>query len=133
MYSNVSVCGVSTELNEKLYVKAIHFHWFGLVLKVDMIAIFTESAELDGQISRSVPPLLEDGSSIQQYANNIIIFMYHNLERPGTSNYVFLTIASTIRTSGYMIRFGPRSASSAHQKHDIGAPHQILFVVHSSK
>ena len=47
---------------------------------VDMLATLISRAKLDGQISRIIPHLLDDGLSILQYTDDTIIFMNHDIE-----------------------------------------------------
>jgi hypothetical protein len=47
---------------------------------VDMLAILIVRAKEDGQIGLT-PHLVEGGISILQYANDIILFMEHNLQK----------------------------------------------------
>jgi hypothetical protein len=48
---------------------------------VDMLAILIERAKSDGQIEGVIPHLVDGGLLILQYANDIIMFMEHNLEK----------------------------------------------------
>src|SRR3954465_3327368 len=47
----------------------------------DMLAIVNERAKTDGQIEGVVPHLVDGGLSILQYADDIILFMEHDLEK----------------------------------------------------
>jgi hypothetical protein len=46
-----------------------------------MLSILIKRANDDGQINRVIPHLVEDGLSILQYADDIIIFMDNDLEQ----------------------------------------------------
>jgi hypothetical protein len=46
----------------------------------DMLAIMIERAKSDGQIEVVIPHLVDGGLSILQYANDMILFMQHDLE-----------------------------------------------------
>ena len=48
---------------------------------VDMLAILICRAKENGQISGVVPHLVDDGLSVLQYADNMIIFMENNLDQ----------------------------------------------------
>jgi hypothetical protein len=49
-------------------------------LVVDMLAIFIARAKEDGQFKGLIPHLVDDGLSILQYADDIIIFIEHDFE-----------------------------------------------------
>jgi hypothetical protein len=46
-----------------------------------MLVILIKRAKTDGQIEGVIPHLVDDGLSILQYADNIILFMEHDLEK----------------------------------------------------
>ena len=46
-----------------------------------MLALLINRAKVDGQIRGIIPYLLDDGLSILQYADDTIIFFYHDLEQ----------------------------------------------------
>jgi hypothetical protein len=48
---------------------------------VDMLMILIKSAKGEGQTSGVVPNLVDEGLSILRYADDMILFMDHNLER----------------------------------------------------
>jgi hypothetical protein len=48
---------------------------------VDMLAILIERAKADGQIEGVIPHLVDGGLSILQYADDIILFMEHDIEK----------------------------------------------------
>jgi len=48
---------------------------------VDMLAIFITRAKEDGQIQGLIPHLVDGSLSILQYADDIILFMEHDLEQ----------------------------------------------------
>jgi hypothetical protein len=48
---------------------------------VDMLTILIKRAKGEGQTSGVVPKLVDEGISILQYANDMILFMDHNLEQ----------------------------------------------------
>jgi hypothetical protein len=48
---------------------------------VDMLPILIKRAKEEGQINGVVPHLMEYGLSILQYADDTLIFMYHNIEK----------------------------------------------------
>jgi hypothetical protein len=47
-----------------------------------MLAIMVECAKIDGQSEGVTPHLVDGGLSILQYADDIILFMEHDLEKP---------------------------------------------------
>jgi hypothetical protein len=47
---------------------------------VDMLAILINRAKNGGQISGVIPNIIDDGLSILQYVDDIILFMDHNFE-----------------------------------------------------
>jgi hypothetical protein len=47
----------------------------------DMLAIMIERVKNKGLIERVIPHLVDGGLSILQYADDIILFMEHNLEK----------------------------------------------------
>ena len=47
----------------------------------DMLAVMIERAKVDGQIDGVVNHLVDDGLSILSYADNMILFMDHDLEK----------------------------------------------------
>ena len=47
----------------------------------DMLAIVTKRAKYDGQIGGIIPHLVDDGLSILQCADDIIIFLDHDIEQ----------------------------------------------------
>ena len=57
----------------------------------DMLALIIKRAKDNGQIRGVVPHLLDDGLSIQQYADDTIIFIDHDLEQ--TKNLKLLLCA----------------------------------------
>jgi hypothetical protein len=48
---------------------------------VDMLAILINRAKGEGQFSGVIPNLVDDGLSILQYADDMILFMEHNFEQ----------------------------------------------------
>ena len=46
----------------------------------DMLTLFIKRAKAEGLLSGVVPHLVDDGLSILQYADDIVLFMDHNLE-----------------------------------------------------
>jgi hypothetical protein len=46
-----------------------------------MLAIIIYRAKSEGQINGVIPNLVDDGLSILQYADDIILFMEHNLDQ----------------------------------------------------
>jgi hypothetical protein len=48
---------------------------------VDMLAIIINRAKSEGQITKVVPNLTDDGLSILQYADDIILFMDHKIDQ----------------------------------------------------
>ena len=47
----------------------------------DMLAILNKRAKADNQISGIVPHLVDKGLSVLQYANDMLLFMDHDLEK----------------------------------------------------
>jgi hypothetical protein len=48
---------------------------------VDMLAIIINRAKSEGQITKVVPNLTDDGLSILQYADDMILFMDHKIDQ----------------------------------------------------
>ena len=62
-------------LREGDHLSSIMFNLIG-----DMLALLTERAKKDGQIKGVVPHLVDNGLSNLQYADDIILFMHHNVD-----------------------------------------------------
>jgi hypothetical protein len=48
----------------------------------DRLAVMIEHVKSSGQIEGEIPHLVDGGLSILQYADDIILFMEHDLENP---------------------------------------------------
>jgi hypothetical protein len=68
----------------------------------DMLVILIKRAKTDGQIEGVIPHLVDDGLSILQYADNIILFMEHDLEKVRNMK---LLLSSFEELSGLKINF----------------------------
>jgi hypothetical protein len=75
---------------------------------VDMLAILINRAELDGQIDRVVPHLVDDGLSILQYVDDTIIFLDHG---PSKAKHLKLLLCDFEQLSGLKINFHKRELS----------------------
>jgi hypothetical protein len=58
----------------------IHYHQYYLISWL-ILAIIIERSKNDDQIEGVVPHLVDGGQSIFQYADDIILFMQHDLEK----------------------------------------------------
>jgi hypothetical protein len=56
-----------------------------------MLAILINRVKNEGQISRVIPNILDDGLSILQYADNTILFMNHNIEHARNMKFLLTT------------------------------------------
>ena len=68
----------------------------------DMLALLINRAKADGQIRGVIPHLLDDGLSILQYADDIIIFLDHDLEQ---AKNLKLLLCAFEQLSGLKINF----------------------------
>jgi hypothetical protein len=68
----------------------------------DMLAILINRAKEHGQVSGVVPPLIDGGLSILQYADAMIIFMDNNLEK---AHNMKLLLGTFEQISGLKINF----------------------------
>jgi hypothetical protein len=68
----------------------------------DMLALLINRAKIDGQIRGVLPHLVDDGMSILQYANDIIIFLDHDLEQ---AKNLKLLLCDFEQLSGLKINF----------------------------
>ena len=69
---------------------------------VDMLAVLINRAKRDGQITGVVPHLVDDGLSILQYADDIILFMDHDIEK---ARNLKLILCAFENISGLKINF----------------------------
>jgi len=60
-------------------------------LVADMLAIMMPRAKQYGQVSGLIPHLIDDGTSILQYADDTIIFLEHSFEEAKTMKLVLTT------------------------------------------
>jgi hypothetical protein len=67
-----------------------------------MLAILMNRVKVDGQISGVVPHLIDGGLSILQYADDIILFMDHDLEKARNKKLLLCTFE---KVSGLKINF----------------------------
>jgi hypothetical protein len=68
----------------------------------DMLAIMIERAKVDGQIEGLIPHLVDGGLSILQYADDIILFMEHDIEKAQNSKLIWVAFEEL---SGLKINF----------------------------
>jgi hypothetical protein len=68
----------------------------------DMLAIMIERAKNDGLIEGVIPHLVDGGLSILQYANDMILFMEHDL---GKAQNLKLILSAFEQLSGLKINF----------------------------
>jgi hypothetical protein len=71
----------------------------------DMLALLIKRAKVDGQIRGVIPHLIDDGLSILQYADDIIIFIDHDLEQAKNQK---LFLCAFEQLSGLKINFYKR-------------------------
>ena len=64
---------------------------------VDMLAVLIERAKADGQIEGVIPHLVDGGLSIFQYADDIILFMKHDIEKAKNLKYILCQRLSNYR------------------------------------
>jgi hypothetical protein len=67
-----------------------------------MLAILINRAKIEGQISRVIPHILDDGLSILEYANDTILFMDHNFDQ---ARNMKLLLTAFKQMSGLKINF----------------------------
>ena len=68
----------------------------------DMLAIMIERTMYDGQIEGVIPHLVDGGLSILQYADNIILFMEHDIKKAKNLKLILLVFK---KLSGLKINF----------------------------
>jgi hypothetical protein len=68
----------------------------------DMLALLINRAKTDGQIKGVIPHLVDNGLSILQYADDTIIFLYHDLEQ---AKNLKLLLCAFEQLSGLKINF----------------------------
>jgi hypothetical protein len=68
----------------------------------DMLAVMIERAKSDGQIEGVIPHLVDGGLSILQYANDMILFTEHDLEKAKNPK---LILSAFEQLSGLKINF----------------------------
>ena len=69
---------------------------------VDMLATLINRAKTQGQVDGLIPHLIDGGLSILQYADDIVLFMNHDLEKAQNMKSVLLTFE---QLSGLKINF----------------------------
>ena len=69
---------------------------------VDMLAILIARAKEAGQVGGAIPNLIQYGMSILQYADDIIIFMSHDVKKALNMKLLFSTFE---QLSGLTINF----------------------------
>jgi hypothetical protein len=67
-----------------------------------MLAILINRAKIEGQISRVIRHILDDGLSILEYANDTILFMDHNFDQ---ARNMKLLLTAFEQMSGLKINF----------------------------
>jgi hypothetical protein len=67
-----------------------------------MLAILIKRVKEEGHIARVVPHLVDNGISILQYADDTIIFMYHDLDK---AQNIKLLLCAFEQVSGLKINF----------------------------
>jgi hypothetical protein len=85
----------------KVNVDTVHYIWTKKGLRqgdplspmlfnimADMLAIMIEHTKSDGQIEGVIPRLVDSGLSILQYADDMILFMEHDLEKVKNLNLI---------------------------------------------
>ena len=71
-------------------------------IMVEMLTFMIEHAKSDGQIDGVIPHLVDGGLSILQYADDIILFMKHDIEK---ARNVKLILSAFEHLSGLKINF----------------------------
>ena len=69
---------------------------------VDMLAIQIARAKEAGQVEGVIPHLIQDGLSIQQYADDTVIFMSHDVQKAVNMKLILSTFE---QLSGLKINF----------------------------
>ena len=67
-----------------------------------MLAVIIECTKIEGQIEGVIPHLVDGGTSTLQYANDMILFMEHDLEKAKNLKLLLLTFK---QLSGLKINF----------------------------
>jgi hypothetical protein len=91
---------------------------------VDMLAILIKRAKGDGQIAGVIPHLIDDGLSILQYTDDMILFMEHDSEK---AKNVKLLLSAFEQLSGLKINFHKSEIFCFGQAKDYELQSEQLF------
>ena len=97
---------------------------------VDMLAILINRAKDEGQVSGVVPHLVDGGLSILEYADDTILFMYHDIEK--ATNMKMLLCAFE-QLSGLKINFHKSEIFCFRQAKEMEQQYSQLFGCQSGK
>jgi hypothetical protein len=89
-----------------------------------MLAVLIKRAKDEGQISGIVPHLVADGISILQYADDIIIFMDHDLDK---AQNMKLMLCAFEQVSGLKINFHKSELFCFGEAQDVADQYAEMF------
>jgi hypothetical protein len=90
----------------------------------DMLDVLIERAKGDGQIEGLMPHLVEGGVSILQYADDMILFMEHNLEKPLNMKLILCFFE---QLSGLKINFHKSEIFCFGKAKEMESEYKLLF------
>jgi hypothetical protein len=93
-------------------------------IAADMLALLINRAKADGQIRGVIPHLVDDGSSILQYADGTIIFLDHDLEQ---AKNLKLLLCAFEQLSGLKINFHKSEVFCYGAAREMEASYTSLF------
>jgi retron-type reverse transcriptase len=91
---------------------------------VDMLVILINSAKGEGQLSRVITHLLDDGLSILQYADDMILFMEHNFD---LAKNLKLVLSAFEQLSSLKINFHKSEIFYFREAKDYESQYEQLF------
>ena len=97
---------------------------------VDMLAILINRAKDEGQVSGVVPHLVDGGLSILEYADDTILFMYHDIEK---ATNMKMLICAFEQLSGLKINFHKSEIFCFGQAKEMERQYSQLFGCQSGK
>jgi hypothetical protein len=93
-----------------------------------MLVILIKRAKLASQIDGVVPHLVDDRSSILQYVDNTIIFLYHDLEKAKNLKILFCAFE---KLSGLKINFHKSEMYYFEEAKELPDEYSTIFGCHS--
>jgi hypothetical protein len=91
---------------------------------VDMLVILINRAKGEGQLSRVIPHLVDDGLSILQYADDTILFVEHNFEQ---AKNLKILLSAFKQLSGLKINFHKNEIFYFGEAKDYESQYEQLF------